>query len=150
MSKRRPALILEAVLPDQPNRTVSPVYAIGQLQRAMARAAESGDAADRERALEKARRWQDVLAGMADGRIQVGRRTPVADTPAWVTLEVAHGGFATGRYLAEAPLTGEEAARLAANGSTCGTSATTVRPSCWTRCEAAGTGWRCRRKPRSP
>jgi hypothetical protein len=114
MSKRRPALILEAVLPDQPNRTVSPVYAIGQLQRAMARAAESGDAADRERALEKARRWQDVLAGMADGRIQVGRRTPVADTPAWVTLEVAHGGFATGRYLAEAPLTGEEAARLAA------------------------------------
>lgn len=29
---------------------------------------------------------------------------PVADTPAWVTLEVAHGGFATGRYLTDAGL----------------------------------------------
>jgi hypothetical protein len=101
-------------VPDQPDRTASSVYATGQLKRALARAAELGDAAGRERALEKVRRWRDVLAGMAGGRIHVGSRIPVADTPAWVTLEVAHGGFATGRYLAEAPLTEDEAARLAA------------------------------------
>jgi hypothetical protein len=101
-------------VPDQHGREVSPVYAIGQLQRAVAKAAEPGDAADRERALDKAQRWRNVLAGMAEGYIQVGSRTPVADTPAWVTLEVAHGGFATGRYLAEAPLTEEETARLSA------------------------------------
>jgi hypothetical protein len=96
-----------------PNRTASPGYALGQLQQALARAAQPGDAADPGHAPEKVRRWLDVLAGMADGSLAVGSRTPVADTPAWVTLEVAHGGFATGRYLAEAPLTEEEAARLA-------------------------------------
>jgi hypothetical protein len=41
---------------------------------------------------------------MSDGTLTVGSRTPVADTPVWVTLEVAHGGFATGRYVAEGPL----------------------------------------------
>ena len=99
---------------DQPERTASPSYALGQLRRALDRVAVAGDAAERGGALEKVRRWQDVLAGMASGRLSAGSRTPVADTPPWVTLEVAHGGFATGRYLAEAPLTEPEAARLAA------------------------------------
>jgi len=105
-------------VPDQPDQPAwlddlgSPLYATGQLERALARAAESGDPADRERALVKAGRWREVLAGMAGGRIRPGSRTPVAGTPAWVTLEVAHGGFATGWYLAEAPLTGQEEARL--------------------------------------
>ncbi|SFP51594.1 hypothetical protein SAMN05421810_102816 [Amycolatopsis arida] len=88
-------------------------YALGQLHRAMARLADLDDPAARDRAAAKVRRWRDVLEGMASGRVEVGSRTPVADTPAWVTLEVAHGGFATGRYLAEAPLTEDEAARLA-------------------------------------
>ncbi|MBY8853653.1 hypothetical protein K7G98_37650, partial [Saccharothrix sp. MB29] len=47
------------------------------------------------------------------GTLAVGSRTAVADTPAWVTLEVAHGGFATGRYVAEVPLSEDEAARVA-------------------------------------
>ena len=98
---------------DQPDHPASPLYALGQLQRAVTRATSSDDPADRERALEKVRRWQDVLTGMASGRLSPGSRTPVAGTPAWVTLEVAHGGFATGRYLAEAPLSEQEEARLA-------------------------------------
>ena len=98
---------------DQPDHLASSFYALGQLQRAVTRATSSDDAADRERALENVRRWQDVLTGMASGRLSPGSRTPVAGTPAWVTLEVAHGGFATGRYVAEAPLSEREAARLA-------------------------------------
>lgn len=68
----------------------------------------------RERAEAKVAAWRAVLDGMATGRLMVGSRTPVADTPAWVTLEVAHGGFATGRYLAETPLREDELARLRA------------------------------------
>jgi hypothetical protein len=81
--------------------------------RALATAISAGTVADRERALRKLRRWEDVVSGMADGTLTVGSRTPVADTPTWVTLEVAHGGFATGRYLAEVPLSEDEAARVA-------------------------------------
>ncbi|HEX7308557.1 hypothetical protein [Lentzea sp.] len=93
-----------------PIRIASPEYATGQLTRALAAATSAGTEADRARALRKSRRWEDVVSGMADGTLTVGSRTPVADTPAWVTLEVAHGGFATGRYLAEVPLSEDEAA----------------------------------------
>ncbi|QQQ73425.1 hypothetical protein IOD16_19150 [Saccharothrix sp. 6-C] len=99
-------------MPDQ-FPAASSGYATGQLARALAAAVSAGTEADRERALRKLRRWEDVLRGMADGTLTVGSRTPVADTPAWVTLEVAHGGFATGRYLAEVPLSEEESARVA-------------------------------------
>ncbi|MGW7535880.1 hypothetical protein [Amycolatopsis sp. NPDC054798] len=95
--------------------TASPEYAYAQLQRAVRTAASAKDSATRQRAQAKASRWRDVLAGMADESLQVGSRTPVADTPAWVTLEVAHGGFATGRFLAEVPLSPAEAA-LCADG----------------------------------
>jgi hypothetical protein len=97
-------------MPDQPVRTVSPGYATGQLARALARLSETGD----PRALRKIRQFQDVLAGMSSGQIVAGSRAPVADTPVWVTLEVAHGGFATGRFLSEAPLTDDEADKLLA------------------------------------
>ncbi|WP_033443099.1 hypothetical protein [Saccharothrix sp. NRRL B-16314] len=93
--------------------TASSGYATGQLARALAAAVSAGTEADRERALRKLRRWEDVVSGMADGTLTVGSRTPVADTPAWVTLEVAHGGFATGGYLAEVPLSEDETARVA-------------------------------------
>lgn len=83
-------------------------YATGQLARALARLTESGDPG----ALKKIRQWEDVIAGVRDGTVTVGSRTPVADTPAWVTLEVAHGGFATGRYLSEVPLSKEEQVKL--------------------------------------
>jgi hypothetical protein len=50
---------------------------------------------------------------MQAGALSAGSRTPVDGTPAWVTLEVAHGGFATGRLLAEQPLDAAELEVLA-------------------------------------
>lgn len=94
-------------------RTASPVYATRRWAQALAAVMAAGTRAERERAEHKVRRWEDVVRGMADGRLRVGSRTPVADTPAWVTLEVAQGGFATGRYLAEVPLSEDEGARVA-------------------------------------
>lgn len=85
-----------------------PSYATGQLAKALARLLTTNDPG----ALKKVRQWQSVLAGIHSGQITVGSRTPVEDTPAWVTLEVAHGGFATGAYLAEAPLTDDETLKL--------------------------------------
>ena len=46
------------------------------------------------------------------GSLRVGSRTPVADAPPWVTLEVVHGGFATGRFAAGGPLQPHEAEKL--------------------------------------
>lgn len=60
----------------------------------------------------RVRKWTDVLAGMAQGILTIGSRAPVSGTPAWVTLEVAHGGFATGNYLAAGPLSPYEQERL--------------------------------------
>lgn len=99
-------------MPDE-QQHAAPGYAFGQLERALRLAAEHDDPATRERSRAKAERWRAVLAGMLDGRLAVGSRTPVAGAPAWVTLEVAHGGFATGRLLAEAPLSDDETARVA-------------------------------------
>ena len=87
---------------DEPRATASSAYAMSQLWHALEAAERSASRADRERAQVKADRWRAVLSGMSTGQLTIGSRTPVADTPAWVTLEVAHGGFATGRYLGEA------------------------------------------------
>jgi hypothetical protein len=87
-------------------------YAFDRLERALRAAVSAPDRAGRERAKAKADQWRAVLSGMASGELLIGSRTPVADTPAWVTLEVAHGGFATGRYLSEVPLREDEAARV--------------------------------------
>ena len=84
----------------------SPHYALNRLRKALDAACHSPDPEVRERAAKKSERWLEVISGMTSGRLVVGSRTPtpVSGTPAWVTLEVAHGGFATGRYLAEGPL----------------------------------------------
>lgn len=99
-------------MPHEEGASASPLYAWGQLQRAIDRAQSSGDRASRARASAKADAWQRVLSGMAAGELRVGSRTPVADTPSWVTLEVLTGGFATGRYLAEQPVDEQEAELL--------------------------------------
>ncbi|WP_406193130.1 hypothetical protein OH807_02200 [Kitasatospora sp. NBC_01560] len=91
-----------------PTTTVSTDHAHAQLARAFATALSHPDAATRTRAGERAGRWRDVLAGMRDGRLAIGSRTPVAGLPAWVTPEVLRGGFATGRACAEGPLEGYE------------------------------------------
>ncbi|WP_433562131.1 hypothetical protein ACQP1O_32135 [Nocardia sp. CA-151230] len=89
-------------------------YATGQLSRALTAIARAGaNKAERTRAEAKTQRWREVLDGLTSGRVTVGSRTPVADLPAWVTLQVTHGGFTTGRGLAEAPLTRDEAERVA-------------------------------------
>lgn len=87
-------------------------YAMGQLARALTTANESEDAATRSRADARVRSWTNVLDGMADGRIDVGSRTPVRGLPAWVTLEVVRGGFATGQASAAGPLEDDEVERI--------------------------------------
>ena len=98
--------------PDEPRAAASPLYALGQLRRAMASAAAQADPRAAARAAGKAARWESMLEGMASGSLTVGSRTPVAAAPPWVTLEVVHGGFATGGLLAERPLRPDELAVL--------------------------------------
>jgi len=88
--------------------TVSGGYGAGQWARALVTAGGHADAGTRARAVERMARWQAVLAGMADGSVTVGARSPVAGLPAWVTLEVLTGGFATGAAVAGGPLTAAE------------------------------------------
>jgi hypothetical protein len=97
----------------EPRMTASAGYATGQLRRAIDQLAAAHDAAGLEAAEVKIARWRSVIAGMEAGGLRAGSRTPVAGTPAWVTLEVAHGGFATGRLLAEQPLDAAELEMLA-------------------------------------
>ncbi|MGW2248805.1 hypothetical protein ACWCXH_01180 [Kitasatospora sp. NPDC001660] len=96
--------------------TVSTDYAHGRLARAFATALSHPDPATRERAEQRMSGWRAVLAGMRDGRLRVGSRTPVTGLPAWVTPEVLRGGFATGRARAEGPLQPDESAACRAAG----------------------------------
>ncbi|MEU1512546.1 hypothetical protein ABZ490_10350 [Streptomyces sp. NPDC005811] len=90
-----------------------PAYASGQLARALRTALTHDDPDTRRRAGDRGRSWRAVLAGMAEGVLAIGSRTPVAGLPAWVTPEVLRGGFATGEPAAAGPLTEyeKEAAR---------------------------------------
>ena len=92
---------------DPSDRTrINPGYVLGQLARALA-SAGAGAAA-------RVRQWQDVLSGLARGILDVGSRVPVRNTPAWVTLEVIHGGFATGGLAAGGALLPHETEKLGA------------------------------------
>lgn len=91
----------------------NPGYALGQLARALVTSAAHEDADVRRRAERKAQAWTQVFQGMLSGAIHVGSRVPVADTPAWATLEVVQGGFATGALLAGGDLQPHERERLA-------------------------------------
>ncbi|KQX54712.1 MULTISPECIES: hypothetical protein [unclassified Streptomyces] len=88
---------------------ISGSYAEGRLARAFVTALTHADPATRARAEGRADGWRRVLSGMADGTLRVGSRTPVSGLPAWVTLEVLHGGFATGTPRADGPLLPYEA-----------------------------------------
>src|SRR4051812_46228717 len=82
----------------------NPGYAGFQIARALAASAEHPDAATRDRAREKVRKWTEVIEGMLAGRLHVGSRQPMPATPVWATPEVLTGGFATGQLLAGGPL----------------------------------------------
>ena len=81
----------------------NPGYVVNQLLRAMSTSATHPDPAARQRALERVKRWEQVFRGMFDGSISVGSRTPIRGIPGWVTLDVAHGGFAVGSLAAGGP-----------------------------------------------
>ncbi len=84
-------------------------YPLAQLARALFTATHHADEATRDRARARATRWQQVIDGMRDGKqLVVGSRTPVRGAPAWATLEVAPGGFATGALLANGKLAWHE------------------------------------------
>lgn len=78
-------------------------YAWGQLVHARHTATTHADPDVQARARARVAEWERVIAGMVAGTIDVGSRTPTA-APAWVTLEVVTGGFATGGYVAGGPL----------------------------------------------
>jgi hypothetical protein len=84
--------------------SANPGYALGQLAAALRTSQTHDDPATRHRAEQKVATWVRVFEGMLANTLQVGSRTPVAGTPVWATLEIAHGGFATGNLLAGGPL----------------------------------------------
>lgn len=60
--------------------------------------------------------WRSVLEGMLSGLLDIGARTPVQGAPPWVTLDVVHGGFATGGFAAGGALLPHEHELLAKLG----------------------------------
>jgi hypothetical protein len=96
-----------------PDVGVNPGYVLCRLAKALRTSQTHADPVTRERAERKVAGWVAVYEGLLSGALRVGSRTPVGDTPAWATLEVAHGGFATGSLLAGGPLLPHERDRLA-------------------------------------
>lgn len=89
---------------------VNPLYADHQLAKAQTASEGHADEATRERAKVRVAQWQAVLENIRSGLVGYGSRTPLQDVPAWVTLEVVTGGFATGQYVASGPLRPHEEA----------------------------------------
>ena len=79
---------------------VNPGYAHWQLAKALTTSEDHPDLATRDKARQKVAKWVKVLEGLIDGSIATGSRTPISGVPAWATLEVVTGGFATGALLA--------------------------------------------------
>lgn len=80
-------------------------YAQFQLAKALVSSEQNPDAEARARAAARSERWCRILEHSLDGTALYGSRTPFKEVPAWATLEVATGGFATGRLLAGGELT---------------------------------------------
>ena len=79
-------------------------YVLTQLAHRLNTQQNSSDAAVAERAGRRVEQWRQLLEGIRSGRVEVGSRSPVRGVPAWVTLEVLTGGFASGKLLAAGPL----------------------------------------------
>lgn len=92
------------------NAGIGAGYAAFQLSRALAAAGLDNNGQTSKRV----ERWRNVIKHISDESASYGSRTPVADVPEWVTLEVATGGFATGQFMAGDELT-EYERRLAAS-----------------------------------
>lgn len=94
--------------PVQPKNTVGTGYALFQLARALRAGSQQMDADVRQQAQLRAENWAKVFEQILDGSLMVGSRTPLADVPAWATLKVLTGGFATGELLANGSLESHE------------------------------------------
>lgn len=81
-------------------------YAHWQLSKALS-AASSPDPELAQRAQKRVAQWTQVINGMGSGSLSIGARVPTS-YPAWVSLQVANGGFATGSAVAEGPLSNDE------------------------------------------
>lgn len=94
-------------MPDNEDETkvIGPGYAFSQLVKALRGTSEL--------AQKRVEQWQNVIAGIIDGSLDVGSRTPVGSAPPWVTLDVVHGGFATGGFAAAGPLKTHEKTKFA-------------------------------------
>ncbi|BCJ69090.1 hypothetical protein [Polymorphospora rubra] len=101
---------------DENEKRIGTGYATAQLAKAFATSTGHEDAETRQRAGERLHRWESVLRGMLNGVLTIGSRTPVAGLPAWVTLEVVRGGFATGSAVAGGPLLPHETALATRTG----------------------------------
>jgi hypothetical protein len=101
---------------DETRIEVNAEYVSAQLARALsavARAQRTGadgksDFKAEEQAKSKLAKWMRVASGILTGQLNIGSRVPVVDVPAWATLEVSQGGFATGRLLAEGEIQDHE------------------------------------------
>jgi hypothetical protein len=93
---------------DQAEPHVNPGYAVFQLAKALTTNQQHEDPATRQRAMGKVEKWTAVFNGIVNGSIEAGSRVPLDGVPAWATLEVVTGGFATGELLAGGPLLGHE------------------------------------------
>ena len=78
----------------------NPGYAALQIAKALVTSEHNEDPETRERAKARVSEWRAVLKGILSGTIEPGSRTPIRGAPAWVTLRVLLGGFATGELLA--------------------------------------------------
>ncbi|MCC2961162.1 hypothetical protein LK540_12090 [Massilia sp. IC2-278] len=79
-------------------------FAAVQLAKALTASMASTDPATRERARMRVASWEQVLGHLFARSADYGSRTPIDSVPAWATLEVVRGGFATGHLLAGGPL----------------------------------------------
>jgi hypothetical protein len=102
---------------EKPAGAVNPGYAALQLAKALKTSEDHVDQETRERAKARVARWETVLIHALNGSVAYGSRTPVDGAPAWATLEVVTGGFATGKLLGEGPLQPHEEQLLNSLGS---------------------------------
>ena len=72
-----------------------------QLSRALAASGLDNNG----RTSKRIERWRNVIEHILQGSASYGSRTPFADVPEWITLEVVTGGFATGQFMAGGALT---------------------------------------------
>jgi hypothetical protein len=101
----------ETVQNEKPH--INPGYTLFQMAKALTASEQHSDAALQRRAQERVEKWKAVFQGILQGSLEVGSRTPLPNTPEWVTLEVMTGGFASGGLLAGGPLLEHERQLLA-------------------------------------